>query len=134
MSSLKIVVAGPKGTGKSQLSNFLSGSTEEVSTERYDPTAGVRILEFDARIRENVTIELWDASGDHAFDGCWRAIMADADGVILIYNPDAPSQDQQIGDWFEFFVRKNGLKDDQCMVFAHRLNPTSERFRPRKFY
>ena len=58
--------------------------------------------------------------------------MAEADGVVLIYNPDAPSQDQQIGDWFEFFVRKNGLKDDQCRVFAHSNNPTSERFRPRK--
>ena len=80
--------------------------------------------------------------------------MADSDGVLLVYNPDAPSQDQQLVDWFEFFVRKNGLKDEQCMVFvshcdeivvnitgliltrfvyqAHRSNPSNERFRPRK--
>ena len=42
--------------------------------------------------------------------------MDEADGVLLIYNPDAPSQDQQLGDWFEYFVRRNGLKDEQCMV------------------
>jgi hypothetical protein len=27
-------------------------------------------------------------------------------------------QDQQIMDWFEFFVRKNGLKDEQCVVLV----------------
>ena len=61
--------------------------------------------------------------------------MTDADGVILVYNPDGPSQDQQINDWFEFFVRKNGLKDEQCMVFAHRggASSTSDRFRPREY-
>lgn len=52
------------------------------------------------------------------FEGCWKAIMTDADAVILVYNPDAPSQDQQIMDWFEFFVRKNGLRDEQCMIFV----------------
>ena len=58
--------------------------------------------------------------------------MAEADGVILVYNPDAPGQDQQLGDWFDFFVKKNGLRDEQCLIFAHRVNPTNERFRPRK--
>lgn len=59
--------------------------------------------------------------------------MQDVSGVVLVYNPDAPGQDQQIGDWFDFFVRKNGLKDEQCIVFAHRSKPSNERFRPRKF-
>jgi len=61
--------------------------------------------------------------------------MHESDGVILVYNPDAPGQDQQIGVWFDYFVKKNGLKDDQCLVFAHRGNPntaSNERFRPRK--
>ena len=60
---------------------------------------------------------------------------------MLVYNPDAPAQDQQIGDWFDFFVKKNNLKDEQCMVFAHR--PAQEggqggsggqKFRPRKYH
>jgi hypothetical protein len=60
--------------------------------------------------------------------------MHEADGVVLIYNPDAPSQDQQIGDWFEFFVRKNNLREDQCIVFAYRSNPSNgDKFRPREF-
>jgi hypothetical protein len=59
--------------------------------------------------------------------------MHESDGVLLVYNPDAPAQDQQIGDWFEFFVRKNNLREEQCIVFAHRTNGSSmEKFRPRE--
>lgn len=135
---LKIIVAGPKGCGKTTMSNFISGHSADLGGERYDPTVGVRILEFEAPGRsshENVSIELWDASGDHNYETCWRGIMADSDAVILVFNPDTPGQDQQIGDWFEFFVKKNGLRDDQCMIFAHRGNGNSnDRFRPRTFY
>ena len=59
--------------------------------------------------------------------------MANADGIILVYNPEAPAQDQQLTDWFEFFVRKNGLKDEQCMIFANKAanaKASNERFRP----
>lgn len=73
-----------------------------------------------AGVKEDVSIELWDMSGDHLYDSCWKAIMLNADGVLLVYNPAAPAQDQQISDWFEYFVRRNGLRDDQCIVFAHR--------------
>lgn len=138
VARLKCVVAGPKCTGKTLISNFLAGNGDgQLSSDRYDPTAGCRILEFETSMRgpaETVSIELWDASGDHLYESCWRGIMADSDGVILVYNPDAPAQDQQIGDWFEFFVKKNGLKEEQCMIFAHRGNQgiSNERFRPRK--
>ena len=57
--------------------------------------------------------------------------MADADGVILIYSPDVPSQDQQLNDWFDYFVKRNGLRDEQCIILAHRTGNNSERFKPR---
>lgn len=58
--------------------------------------------------------------------------MVDTDAVVLVYNPDAPAQDKQLTDWFDFFVKKNGLRDEQCLIFANRPNPTSDRIRPRK--
>eukprot|EP01041_Mallomonas_annulata_P006652 gene6652-13469_t len=133
---LKIVIAGPKSTGKTLIGNFLSGQSDKLVAEKYSPTTGVRILEFEIKLSgvyDDLNIELWDASGDNAYEGCWRAIMHEADGVVLVYNPDAPGQDQQIGDWFDYFVRKNGLKDEQCIVFAHRTNPSQgqiDKFRP----
>mmetsp|Transcript_17395 Transcript_17395/g.18136 ORF Transcript_17395/g.18136 Transcript_17395/m.18136 type:complete len:172 (+) Transcript_17395:21-536(+) len=133
MSRLKICVVGPKGVGKTIISNYLTGqSSLLVIDNKYEPTSGVRILEYEANtLQGNINIELWDASGDTSYEGCWRAIMHEADGVVLIYNPDAPSQDQQIGDWFDFFVRKNNLREDQCIVFAYRSNPSNgDKFRP----
>lgn len=131
---LKICVVGPKGVGKTAISNYLSGQITSLTSDggKYEPTAGVRILEFENG-NNGTGIELWDASGDTGYEGCWRAIMHEADGVVLIYNPDAPGQDQQIGDWFEFFVRKNNLREEQCIVFAYRNNPANgDKFRPRK--
>ena len=45
--SLKICVVGPKGAGKSAISNFLAGQSSTVVEGRYDPTVGVRILEYE---------------------------------------------------------------------------------------
>mmetsp|Transcript_8436 Transcript_8436/g.13994 ORF Transcript_8436/g.13994 Transcript_8436/m.13994 type:complete len:171 (-) Transcript_8436:186-698(-) len=130
---LKFIVAGPKGSGKTLISNCIVGSGEEnLVSDNYQPTAGVRILEHELRlhnISEDINVEIWDASGDHKYEGGWRAVMAYTDGVILVYNPDAPGQDQQLTDWFDFFVKRNGLKDEQCLIFAHR-NGSNEKFKP----
>ena len=57
--------------------------------------------------------------------------MAYTDGVILVYDPDAAGQDQQLTLWYDFFVKRNGLRDEQCLIFAHRGN-SNEKFKPRK--
>ena len=128
----KIVVAGPKNSGKTIISNFLGGHAETLAIDnsKYNPTAGVRIVEFDYK---SEGIEIWDSSGDHSYEGCWAAIMNDADAVLLVYNPEVAGQDQQLVDWYEYFVKRNGLRDEQCLIFAHRQTLNSEsRFRPRK--
>ena len=133
----KIIAAGPKATGKTVICNFLSNHNDKLDPpESYCPTAGVRILEFQPSVpginEEVITVELWDMSGDQMYESCWKAIMQEADGVILVYNPDAPAQDQQISDWFEYFVRRNGLRDEQCIVLAHRgsVEGKAGKFRP----
>jgi hypothetical protein len=68
------------------------------------------------------------------YEACWKAIMHEADGVILVFNPDTRGSDQLLNDWFDFFVKKNGLREEQAMIFAHRSNPISEKIKPRKFY
>ena len=93
----KIVIAGPKGSGKSMIANFLSGHSGEIlpvpDLGKYAPTAGVRIIEFETTLRSGTeNIEIWDASGDHSLENCWAAIMSEADGVLLVYNPDAAGQ------------------------------------------
>lgn len=64
---LKIIVVGPKGSGKSTLSNFLLGQSESISNVPYQPTVGCRILEndFPGQGNQTVAVEMWDASGDN---------------------------------------------------------------------
>jgi GTPase SAR1 family protein len=63
ITKLKLIVIGPKGSGKSQIANYLLGQTETLITDKYEPTIGVRILEAELN-NGNLHIELWDASGD----------------------------------------------------------------------
>jgi hypothetical protein len=58
--------------------------------------------------------------------------MAYTDGVILVYDPDSAGQDQQLSLWYDFFVKRNGLRDEQCLIFAHRNSASGEKFKPRK--
>ncbi len=78
----------------------------------------------------DVNIELWDMSGDSKYEGCWKAAMADADGTVLIYNVDAPSQEREIADWHDIFVRRNGLKDEQCLLMALKSQQSTEKSKP----
>jgi intraflagellar transport protein 22 len=138
MPAKKIVILGPKCTGKTSLASFLCSyfdvenedKTKKASLklDNYNPTAGARILELTVK---NTDIELWDISGDHKYENCWKAMMADMDGCILVYNPEGPGQEQQLDDWYDFFVKKNNVDDAQCLAFAFRMSENaSERFTP----
>ena len=64
---LKIVVIGPKGSGKTCISNYIANQRDTLQVERYDPTVGTRILEVESKIGGNsANIEIWDTSGDSA--------------------------------------------------------------------
>lgn len=89
--ALKVVVAGPKQTGKTTITNFLAEQTTALAiSPRYDPTIGVRcsnktgvntcnvpgdadvawclsrILELEKTFgARSAQLEMWDSSGDH---------------------------------------------------------------------
>jgi hypothetical protein len=53
MTTLTIFVLGPSKTGKSTISNILSDLAESLNQE-YQPTQGVRIIEFQLKIYGDV--------------------------------------------------------------------------------
>ena len=96
MAPIKIIIIGPQGCGKSTIANFISDTTTSLQSEdKYKPTYATRILEKD-------NVEFWDCSGDQSFEGCWRSIMTGADGVLIVFNPDIPGQEQQLSEWVIF--------------------------------
>lgn len=100
---------------------------------------GRRILEFEREIAGSdhsrsggqLSVQLWDVSGDQKFEGCWPAIIKDAVGVVLVYDPDKSAQEHEAELWHEWFVKNPGLDDRQCLVFAHRA-ASGTRPRPRE--
>jgi Rab-like protein 5 len=53
-TSLTIFVIGPSKSGKTAISNYLGDLSESLETSEYQPTQGVRILEFQRKIFADV--------------------------------------------------------------------------------
>ncbi|KAM6990140.1 intraflagellar transport protein 22 homolog [Tautogolabrus adspersus] len=123
MFKAKILFVGPNESGKTVLANFLSDISESIGGE-YSPTQGVRILEFETQsenIRDNrvCEVELWDCSGNLKFDSCWPAVMKDASGVVIIFNPDVSTHLEELEMWHSAFIYTPGLQTEQCLLIAH---------------
>ncbi|TMW59951.1 hypothetical protein Poli38472_005020 [Pythium oligandrum] len=107
----------PKEAGKTTIANFLSEQSDRLGgQERYQPTMGVRILELE---RNKTNIELWDVSGDQVYEACWLAVMKDANGVMLVYNPESHVHESEAMLWYEWFMQNPSLDPAQCLVFEH---------------
>ncbi|XP_005141425.1 intraflagellar transport protein 22 homolog isoform X1 [Melopsittacus undulatus] len=123
MLKAKVLLVGPRESGKSVLTNFISESIEGIGS--YSPTQGLRILEYEKpNLNTNTKgagcrFELWDCSGDQKFETCWPALMKDSHGVIIIFNPELPSHLKEIEMWYSCFVQQQSLLDSQCLLVAH---------------
>ncbi|EGD83511.1 hypothetical protein PTSG_04119 [Salpingoeca rosetta] len=115
-------------TGKSHLANFLSDTITSTDGVDYLPTRGCRILEFDAETdtgrRSDMSVELWDVSGDMSYENVWPAMAQGAHGAIIVFDINKMGQENDLGPWFKTFVKRAGLRSGQCVVFAN--NPSTE--------
>ncbi|XP_038615281.1 intraflagellar transport protein 22 homolog [Tachyglossus aculeatus] len=121
MLKAKILFVGPSESGKTILANFLTDSSDITE---YNPTQGVRILEFEnPQVTNQGTVcefQLWDCGGDRKFESCWPALMKDSHGVVIVFNADVPSHLREIEMWHSCFIQQQLLPDAQCLLIAHR--------------
>jgi len=122
----KVLVIGPKRSGKTRIADFLASHTDAPPNfELYKPTRGARILEFEQTVQAGkkgvqMSVELWDTSGDRQYESCWPAILRDAQGVVLVYDPTIKEQEKEIEVWYKSFAVSLGLKPEQHLLFAHQ--------------
>jgi len=132
-SLLKVLLVGPAGSGKSLLANFMHGSLEKkkikeiqpaLEKSERSPTVGARILELERDTAGGVSIQLWDVSGDHQYEGVWPAMQIGAHAVIILYDCDKKEQESEAQVWYEYFVELNKYSKInpryQCMVVRQR--------------
>ena len=53
------------------------------------------------RRNTNLHVELWDCSGDKKYESCWVAILREAAGVVLVYDPSIKEQEKEIQMWYK---------------------------------
>jgi len=120
----KVLVMGPKRCGKTRIANFLAQQDAQPNFQNYNATKGARILELEEVVQAGkrsatCAVELWDCSGDRQYEACWPAILKDAVGVILVYDPSVKEQEKDIELWYKSFASRLGLKEQQLLLFAH---------------
>lgn len=123
----KVALVGPRQGGKSRISAQLAGKPV-APDDYYEPTAGVRILEFEekvtARSKDGRTanavcqVELWDLSGDNT-EQLWPAVVKDLMGVMVVFDPTSKQQANDVRIWCEWFCKSSHLDTGQCVIFAH---------------
>ena len=98
---VKVVVVGPSKSGKTAISNYIADAVpnaDHPSMAPSKPTVGCRILEFDRQVRRgagqtNVSVELWDTSGDRKYEDVWPAICQNGIGLVLVADGEQPGDD-----------------------------------------
>ena len=143
---IKILVVGPSRSGKTCLVNYLS-NYKSTPTTQYKETVALRLMDFESEGNHSlpgramrVVVELWDVSGNHAYQACWPAIANGAHGIVYVFNIEQKSQLAELEHWHKTFATANGvlgantplIRDESSLVFAHRLTPPQGNIKAQK--
>lgn len=94
MGTLKLVVAGPVGTGKTTFIGALSEipvvETEALATEDLGKPTTTVGLDFGLLTLDGVTLHLYGTPGQDRFDFMWDILMQGAAGFLLLVAGDRP--------------------------------------------
>ncbi len=133
MSRVKVLVVGPVKGGKSTIANIIA-DVADGPAQSYKPTRGVRILETEKKpplsvarqFSGDVTVELWDVSGDTMYEKCWPIILKGAQGILFVYNPEDEDIEKNMEFYINQFAKSAKILPKQCMAFAHHHNCEGE--------
>ena len=111
MAAVKVCVVGPAGAGKTALCKLLAGRAVP-ETRTHDPTEGVRIEEVERDIdARTVSVQLWDCSGDLAYESSHPAMRLGLDALVLVRNAEDPAGDGALERWHDTFAFGGGTDD-----------------------
>jgi Rab-like protein 5 len=130
---LKVLVVGPPKSGKTEIADILSAASKGFQGN-CRPTIGIRILEFATQIsvrglETNISVQLWDTSGEEKYQMAWPAIAKNADGVILVYNAVDKVSARATETYVKAFAKD--MAPNQLFLVAHRMGGSEKPIRPK---
>ncbi|EKM60314.1 uncharacterized protein PHACADRAFT_50904, partial [Phanerochaete carnosa HHB-10118-sp] len=123
MRTLKLVVVGASGVGKTSLRNqYVSGRF----TTGYRATIGADFITKSVPHHGNpdelVTLQIWDTAGQERFSSLSSAFFRGADAVLLMFDVNQPQTLEALRKWWDDFRDKAPVADDEvdsfCSVFV----------------
>jgi len=45
----------------------------------------------------------------------------DSNGVVFVLNPNEASHAKELNQWFTFFIKDSGLREEVCLVIVNRF-------------
>ncbi|KAI0659180.1 P-loop containing nucleoside triphosphate hydrolase protein [Cubamyces menziesii] len=128
MRTVKLVVIGASGVGKSSIRNqYISGRF----TTGYRATIGAdfitKTVPHHSSPDEVVTLQIWDTAGQERFSALSSAFFRGADAVILMFDVNQPQTLAALTKWWADFRDKAPVPDDAvdefcCVVVGNKID------------
>lgn len=109
--SLKVVILGDSGVGKTSLMNRYSSGK---FTGQYKATIGADFLTKECFIsdqfgqRRHVTLQIWDTAGQERFQSLGNSFYRGSDACLLVYDITDPHSLDNLDHWRREFLQHVG--------------------------
>ncbi|CAL1697199.1 unnamed protein product [Somion occarium] len=131
MRTVKLVVIGPSGVGKTSIRNqYISGRF----TTGYRATIGAdfitKTLPHHSNPDESVTLQIWDTAGQERFSSLSSAFFRGADAVLLMFDVNQPQTLEALTKWWNDFKERAPVLDEDadkfcCVVVGNKIDMNS---------
>ena len=115
--SIKIVVVGDSGVGKS---NILTRYAQDEFNQDSKATVGVELYTKTYRIADKVVkVHLWDTAGQERYKSVTAAYYRGAKGAMIVYDITRPESFNNVDKWFNE-IREYGEKNVQLLMVGNK--------------
>jgi len=116
-NSIKIVIVGDSGVGKS---NILTRFTNDDFNQESKATVGVDLASRTLKIDDKtIKLHIWDAAGQEKFKSITAAYYKGAKGAMIVYDISKKESFNSIGKWYQE-VREYGDKNMSVILIGNK--------------
>ncbi|XP_022118021.1 ras-related protein Rab-18 [Pieris rapae] len=120
VASLKILVIGESGVGKSSI--ILAFTTGSYNAS-FPATIGV---DYKCKVMEvnglKVKLGIWDTAGQERYRTLTNSFYRDAHGAILVYDVSEPKSLAKLNEWVEELQVYSTKKNIVCLVVGNKID------------